>query len=704
LNFWSQLPFVRISLAWILGIIIAFLLPQIFPWWMLLGVVVVFLVAAMLLQDVFSFKFRHLSGVFILISLISLSVLYLNLRQQYEMSGHFSKVIDVESADDQVYILRLLEDPQQKTNSYKAEVEVVAVKDSVEWTEVNGKIILYFEKDSVAISSLRYGDYISIYGKPNEIAPPSNPGQFNYKRYLERKKIYHQLYLKTTHWIALDKQKQNPVYRFALNCREYLLDILLENGIKGKEYAVASAILLGYSDKIDAKLLQQYSGAGAMHILCVSGLHVGIVYVIFSLLLFFLGRTDKSRLIKSILLILLIWSYAVLTGLSPSVMRASAMFSLVAIGQNLRRDTNIFNTLSASAFILFLVDPMILFDLGFQLSYSAVLGIVLLQPPMHKLFFVKNKILDKLWSITTVSIAAQIGTLPISLYYFHQFPNYFILTNILVIPASGAIIYSGIAVMLFSFFPFLSSAIAYLLTWMIKAMNFSIGGIESLPGSVTKDIFLSAYELIFLYIIIISLIAWVYSKHKKWMFIILSSILIMTTLISIRKIQQTDKQRFICYSVNKSTALEFSYGKQSIFLCDTTLLNDYDKQSFFVEGYRNANGIKQINEYALSDTSISNSFFCKRQDFIRFEPYTIACINQENYYYSYQNPVEVDLIILSGKMKVNLTRITDNYKFKLLLFDSSVPFYRTEEWKQACQEQAIPYHFISEKGAFSLSW
>jgi len=704
LNFWSQLPFVRISIAWIVGIIIAVLLPQIFPWWILLGVVVVFLVAAILLQDVFSFKFRHLSGVFILVSLVSLSVLYLNLRQQYEMSGHFSKVIDVEKAEEQVYILRLLEDPQQKTNSYKAEVEVVAVKDSLEWTEVNGKIILYFEKDSVAISDLSYGDYISIYGKPNEIAPPSNPGQFNYKRFLERKKIYHQLYLKTTHWIALDKQKQNPIYRFALNCREYLLDILLENGIEGKEYAVASAILLGYSDKIDAKLLQQYSGAGAMHILCVSGLHVGIVYVIFSLLLFFLGRTDKSRLVKSILLILLIWSYAILTGLSPSVMRASAMFSLVAIGQNLRRDTNIFNTLSASAFILFLVDPMILFDLGFQLSYSAVLGIVLLQPPMHKLFFVKNKILDKLWSIITVSIAAQIGTLPISLYYFHQFPNYFILTNILVIPASGAIIYSGIGVMLFSFFPFLSSAIAYLLTWMIKAMNFSIGGIESLPGSVTKDIFLSTYELIFLYFIIVSLIAWVYSKHKKWLFIMLSSVLIMTTLISLRKIQQTDTHRFICYSVNKSTAIEFSYGNQSIFLCDTTLQNDKDKQSFFVEGYRNTNGIKHIEEYALSDTSITHPFFCKRKHFIRFEPYTIACINQENYYYSYENPVEVDIVLLSGKMKVNLTRITDNYKFKLLLFDSSVPFYRTEEWKQACEEQNIPYYFISEKGAFSLSW
>jgi competence protein ComEC len=686
------------------GIIIAVLVPLLFPWWILFGVVLVFSVAAILLQDVFSFKFRHISGVLILISLVCLSILYLNLRQQYEMSGHFSKQIDVENAEEQVYVLRLLESPQQKNNSYKAEVEVVAVKDSTEWTEVNGKMILYFEKDSVAISTLDYGDYISVYGKASEIAPPSNPGQFNYKRFLERKKIYHQIYVKTTHWIALDKQKQNPIYRFALQCREYLLDILLENDIKGREYAVASAILLGYSDKIDAKLLQQYSGAGAMHILCVSGLHVGIVYVIFSLLLFFLGRTDKSRFVKSILLILLIWSYAVLTGLSPSVMRASAMFSLVAIGQNLRRDTNIFNTLSTSAFILFLVDPMILFDLGFQLSYSAVLGIVLLQSPMHKLFYVKNKILDKLWAITTVSIAAQIGTLPISLYYFHQFPNYFILTNILVIPASGAIIYSGIAVMLFSFIPLLSSSIAFLLTWMIKAMNYSIGGIESLPGSVTKDIFLSTYELIFLYIIIISLIAWVYSKQKKYIFIFLASVLLMTSLISIRKIQQSDNQRFICYSVNKATAMEFSYGNKSIFICDTTLLNDYEKQRFFVDGYRNINGIKNIEEYALSDTSISNPFFCKQQQFIRFQPYTIACINQENYYYSYENPVEVDLVLISGKMKVNLSRITDNYTFKLLLFDNSVPFYRIKEWKKACQEQGLPYYFVSEKGAFSLSW
>ena len=307
-------------------------------------------------------------------------------------------------------------------------MEIVAIKDSNEWHHPKGKMILYFEKDSASVSSLSYGDYFYVYGKPNRVKAPSNPGEFDYKRFLERKGIYHQLYLASDRWIEIDKQKENPIYRFALNCRAYLLDILQEKGLKGAEYAVASAILLGYSDKIDAKLLQEYSGAGAMHILCVSGLHVGIVYVVFSMLLFFLGKTDRSRFLKSMLLILLIWSYAVLTGLSPSVMRASAMFSLVAIGQNMRRDTNIFNTLSASAFILMLIDPLIILNLGFQLSYSAVLGIVLLQPPIYRIFTIKSKILDKIWTIIAVSIAAQIGTLPITLYYFHQFPNYFFLS------------------------------------------------------------------------------------------------------------------------------------------------------------------------------------------------------------------------------------------------------------------------------------
>jgi competence protein ComEC len=706
-NFWSQLPFVRICFAWIAATMAAFLFPGQISTLAAIIIISLLITAFFLLDDILPYKYRRLSSIILMLAIVVLGYSYINFRQEQKLNSHFSSIIENEKQEienDHYFVLRILEDPEEKTNSYKAEVEVVAIKDSNEWHHPKGKMILYFEKDSARVSSLAYGDYFYVYGKPNRVKAPSNPGEFDYKRFLERKGIYHQLYLASNRWIKIDKQKKNPIYRFALNCRSYLLDILQEKGLKGEEYAVASAILLGYSDKIDAKLLQEYSGAGAMHILCVSGLHVGIVYVVFSMLLFFLGKTDRSRFLKSLLLILLIWSYAILTGLSPSVMRASAMFSLVAIGQNLRRDTNIFNTLSASAFILMLIDPLIILNLGFQLSYSAVLGIVLLQPPIYRIFTIKSKLLDKIWTIIAVSIAAQIGTLPITLYYFHQFPNYFILTNILVIPSSAVVIYTGVAVLFFSFIPYLSVFLANTLSWMIKAMNFGISGIESLPGSVSQGIYLQKLEMLLLYLIIIFFISWIYLKKKNYVFLILGVFLILFTSISYRKIQQSDEKRVVFYAVNNATAMEFSYAKESVFLCDSSLLGDKKKQEYFSSGYRYANGIRKTSEYAINQAEIENNFFCKKDHFLTFANKKMVILNENSYYYDYSEPIAVDCIFLSGKMKENWSRLSDNYKFQLLILDNTVPFYRLEEWKRLCEENKIYCYSLSEQKAMVLKY
>ncbi len=707
MNFWSQLPFVRICFAWIAATMAALLFPSLISPLAAIIIISLLLTAFFLSDDLLKYKYRRFSSVLLILALLILGYSYVNFRQEQKLDSHFSTLIENEKHEIQsehYFVLRMLEDPEEKTNSYKAEVEVVAIKDSNEWHQPKGKIILYFEKDSASVSTLSYGDYFYVYGKPNRVKPPSNPGEFDYKSFLAKKGIYHQLYLASDRWIKLNKKQENPIYRFALNCRAYLLDILQKKGLKGEEYAVASAILLGYSDKIDAKLLQEYSGAGAMHILCVSGLHVGIVYVVFSMLLFFLGKTDRSRFLKSLLLILLIWAYAILTGLSPSVMRASAMFSLVAIGQNMRRDTNIFNTLSASAFILMLIDPLIILNLGFQLSYSAVLGIVLLQPPIYRIFTIKSKLLDKIWTIIAVSIAAQIGTLPITLYYFHQFPNYFILTNILVIPSSAVVIYTGVAVLLFSFIPYLSVFLANSLSWMIKAMNFGISGIESLPGSVSQGIYLQKAEMLLLYLLIIFFISWIYLKKKKYIFLILGILLIIFSSVNYRKIQQSDEKRLVFYAVNNATAMEFSYAKQSVFLCDSSLLGDKKKQEYFSSGYRYANGIRNIAEYAINEPEIENSFLCKKHHFLRFANKKMVILDENSYYYDYPEKLSVDCIFLSGKMKENWSRLSDNYHFNLLILDNTVPFYRIEEWKRLCDENNVYCYSLSEQKAMVLKW
>ena len=215
----------------------------------------------------------------------------------------------------------------------------------------------------------------------------------------------------------------------------------MNNGVEGKQLKVASALLLGYRENLDKELVKSYASAGAMHVLAVSGLHVGILYLLLTRIFSFLKKVKKvknGKFILTILIVSFLWFYAIMTGLSASVMRATTMFSFIVIGNELlNRKTSIYNTLAVSAIILMIINPFIVYQVGFQLSYVAVVGIVYLQPKLNRLFYSRYKLVRGVWAITCVSLAAQIATFPLSLHYFHQFSTYFFISNLIVIPASS---------------------------------------------------------------------------------------------------------------------------------------------------------------------------------------------------------------------------------------------------------------------------
>jgi competence protein ComEC len=357
---------------------------------------------------------------------------------------------------DGVLLLRVTEPVSEKANSYQVIGKVERIIAGSARHKVRGKLMVYLQKDSLA-SSVRYGDLLLLENQFQEVRPPQNPGEFNYRGFLARSNIYHQTYRRSGQWHPTGENRGNRVVASALQMREAALHNLEANHLSGREFAVVSALLLGFREYLDEDLQREFAGAGAMHILCVSGLHVGIIFLVLKTIFGFLARVRYGIFLRTFLIIALIWFYAAITGFSPSVMRASTMFSFVALGQSFRRSTNIYNTLAGSALVLVLIDPYIISRIGFQLSYLAVISIVTLQPWLYKKLYFKNYLLDKAWAIITVSIAAQLATGPLALFYFNQFPNYFLLTNLVVIPLASFIIYSALLTLFLTPVPWLGN-------------------------------------------------------------------------------------------------------------------------------------------------------------------------------------------------------------------------------------------------------
>ena len=220
---------------------------------------------------------------------------------------------------------------------------------------------------------------------------------------------------------------------------------VIKNYIPGKSaYSLLEALLVGFTEDLEPALMKSYADTGVVHIIAISGMHLALICQILQVILLGTGPKKSGRWIKWTMLVVSLWGYSLLSGGSPSVIRAAAMFSLVLFAKTILREHSFYNTLAASAFVLICFDPYWLWDIGFQLSYAAILGLSLFSKPLRNLFHPQNKILAGVWNSTSVSIAAQILTAPLSVYYFHRFPVYFLIANLLAVPISSIVLAGGI--------------------------------------------------------------------------------------------------------------------------------------------------------------------------------------------------------------------------------------------------------------------
>ncbi|HSH51497.1 MAG TPA: ComEC/Rec2 family competence protein, partial [Bacteroidales bacterium] len=450
-RFLHQTPFFRFTMPLIAGIVFRILFPKTcLPIELLCLIVFIFIVGLQIIKQTQHFFTNRFWGMLVTLFIFLLGIQLVKSKQQAKPNF---------DANQKFYIATIIEEPSEKPNSYQTTLSINYVKDSCCWKQENGKILTYFEKDS-KVHKLAYGDQLIVQSYINFVMHSGNPKAFNYKKYLAFRDIHYQTYIQSGKFKILNHNQGPALYQFSKKVRGSLLNIYKENNISGDEFAVLSALTLGYKEELSPDIRESFSSSGAMHILAVSGLHVGIIYIILVRIFFFLQRNRYGRIIQSLLIIFALLFYAFLTGLSNSVLRATIMFSIVALGKIFVRQTNIYNTIFLSAFIMLLANPYSITDVGFQLSYMAVFSIIFFYPKIYSLIEVKYALGDKIWQLISVAIAAQIGTFPLTLFYFNQFPMYFILANIFIIPIAIILIYAAVTLFLFSFSDFIIGFLA----------------------------------------------------------------------------------------------------------------------------------------------------------------------------------------------------------------------------------------------------
>jgi len=688
MNFWNPLPLFRLLIPLILGVFCSIFLSvdsEIFTP-LLAFFFLLFLLMIFFKRTTNKYRNRWMFGFSVYLLLFAFSLFITAHYQNIDKENHFSNF------ESDYCIAKLSEDAIEKEKSVKIEVEVIAVQKDSFIQNTIGNAILYLEKDTNAIN-LQYGDQIVVKSNWKAIDGPTNPAQFDYKKFLANSDIFHQQYLTNMHWKMFEKQKGFSVRATAFLWQKHLLDVLKSHHFEQQELAVSSALLLGYKDMLDRDTILTYSSSGAMHVLAVSGLHVGIIYLVLSSLLFFFDKIKYGNYMKAFLLVLALWAYAFLTGLSPSVLRAATMFSFVTIGSSLKRQTNIYNTLAASAFVLILYNPYIILKVGFQLSYLAVLGIVYLQPKLYNLYRTSNWLLDKIWVITTVSIAAQLATFPLGMYYFHQFPNYFLLSNLFVIPLATFIINGGILLFVVSTIPIIPNYIAWVVNKMLLFLNFSVEWVDSLPFSLTLGISISAFETLLIYLLILLFIPAIVNQNFRNIKIALLLTVFLLSYQIYEKMNMQKQSYFIVYDVPGERAIDFVDGDKNYFLADEDLVNDQSKMRFHIMHYR---WERRVQESTLISTIFTSKSYLKRENYIQFQDKKILLVD-ENFKKSENiSEIQFDFVVISDKVKVDL----ENINCRKLIIDSSVSYYKQEQIKKECYKWSIPFYNVSTDGAY----
>ena len=608
---------------------------------------------------------------------------------------------------------------EEKDNSWKAVGIIRSIISNNSILPTSGKILLYF--DNKTIEKPKYGDVFFVKGNPQEIASPKNPEEFDYQNYMRRQNIGYQQYLRVENLEKVGNEPPDILINFALQTNAHA-DSILTTFVEGKnQYGVANAMILGQRDDLSNDLMQAYSAAGAVHVLSVSGLHVGVIYAVLLLMFGFLRRKGKIGRYGLMFLILgILWFYAFVTGLSSPVLRSTVMFSIFTIADIFQKYKNGYNTTSFSAFVLLLYNPNFLFNVGFQLSYLAVFGMIHFQPKLNPIFVIDKKkswfhwLADRTWKVTTVAVAAQIATFPITIYYFHQFPNFFILANSLVILLSSIVLICGLGYVIlasiFLYFDFitithwLGQSLKYTILWLNETVLF----FERLPYSITKFLWISIYEMWLMYGLIFGFIALWKTRKFLWVWIncgIVSNLIILNIL---GNMQRKNQELFTILSTPKHTAITLVEGKNALLISDEAFLNSRKDVGFRVNNYWSSRGVRDTLKVNLLEkyNSLNNMVKVQSKDsiaVITWKEKTFLWIGKNMKHNDLQvKNASFDYLILANKSVKDLNQIIGKVQFKNLIIDGSYTRFYADKLSTQAEELGLKYYDLSRSGALKI--
>lgn len=564
----SKNPFIPIVCCFTAGISIAHLWVQtdVLWWSACLSITIAGLLVLLNLHyKGYAYRLKTTIGILTYLLFTLLGIIRMLQHREIIHPNHFSK------HPAKYLLIKVAEEPQEKPRviRFRAQVSINGTATGIRNT--SGHLMVSLGKpQSIRVS---YGDTLLVPATYQSIPGPQHAAQFNYRSWLAAKNVHHQIYLNPSVEIHHRPNRSTSLRSYALALRKRQVD-LLRGSIKNNEaFSVASALLLGYRSDLDEETFSAYSKTGTIHVLSVSGMHVGIIFVALQYLLSHLDRRMGLRLLKLGLILIAVWFYSLLTGLSPSVLRSTIMLSCLVVAKTLQLRSNGFNILAFSAFILLLADPSYLLDVGFQLSYLAVWGLMYIQPLLYRQIAFENVVAGQLWKATTISLAAQWATLPLSIYYFHQFPIYFIFTNLLIIIPAALIMYIGFAMLLVKA-PFLGMALEQLIIFTNKGLSW----FANLPYASWSALWLNGVQALLLAATCLSLLLILTHLTKKGLFFCLCVFLLLQLSFTVERHQLARQNGAIRFTVNGERIWAYLYRKHAfVYLHNEASLKAYHR-------------------------------------------------------------------------------------------------------------------------------
>lgn len=591
-----------------------------------------------------------------------------------------------------------------------------------------GRVMLYFRRSPRA-DTLSLGDCLLLHTRLDHPSAADNPYQFDYQNYLQHRGILRQAFVSEASFRLLFHDDKG-IRHWSASLRKHLISVIRCSPLTKRQQGVVEALMLGWRADVDPSTQRQFRDAGVVHLLCVSGLHVGIVAGLLGYGLFFLGNGPRGRRWRGMFQLVGIWFFVLISGMAPSTLRAAWMFTFIVVGQMASSRPPTLNAIASSALLLLMVRPGLLFDVGFQLSYVAVTGIVLLSKPIERLLpFLDTWNLRQLplrsrlplqaiqciWSWAVVSTVAQLSTLPLVLYYFHQFPVFFLLANLLVMPLAGVLLGSIIAMMSFSWWPWVFGMLSRLVALQLQWVDGATSWVAALPHATLNQLYMD-WPMALLLAVAIFLFGLALVRRRLALALsgAVAMVLMAAHLYGVAT-HCRQQREWVLYSAGRHLAFEVVQGHSSILLADSLVAANPTLVSYQRDNYLLMKMVDHSHPQPLS-ARIRGEHLSVEDHFVQLGQTKMLLVDRQfcdGWKYLERKrdllplphfPQQLDYVILTGNPFVSVSALRMFFDFDTLVVAANNAPSMADHWKMQSDSLGVPLINVANEGALTRRW